>query len=180
MFTVAAAPFRIPNALMMGGGIRSWGWLMRKFSRDRSVWAPQYLSLGTWISPKASLSVLVAAIFVDEAWKYLAVLWSDVGGVRKEEGAAPACAGRQTTADVLEELEMHVLRARVLPLGLAATQLLAEPEAHVLADESILAIKGLLKEQKMSFSCPGTGQVSIGSCLGANEPDFPFFLGPRT
>jgi len=30
-----------------------------KFSNDRSVWAPQYLSEGTWSSPKASLSVLV-------------------------------------------------------------------------------------------------------------------------
>ncbi len=62
MLTVAAAPLRIPKALTMGGGMRSWGWLMRKFSRDRSVWAPQYLSPGTWISPKASLSVRVEAI----------------------------------------------------------------------------------------------------------------------
>lgn len=148
MFTVAAAPFRIPNALMMGGGIRSWGWLMRKFSRDRSVWAPQYLSPGTWISPKASLSVLVAAILVDEAWKNLAVLWSDVGRVRKEEVAAPVLAGRKPTAELLEQLalalalEKHALRARLLALGLAATQLLAEVEAHVLADESILAVGG--------------------------------------
>ena len=48
------------------------GWLMRKFSRERSVWAPQYLSAGTWTSPKASLSVLVfVAILVVLAWKYL-------------------------------------------------------------------------------------------------------------
>lgn len=59
MFTVAAAPFRIPNARMTGGGIRSCGWLILKFSSDRSVCAPQYLSAGTWISPKASVSVLV-------------------------------------------------------------------------------------------------------------------------
>lgn len=51
--------------------MRSWGWLMRKFSRDRSVWAPQYLSAGTWTSPKASLSVLVlAAILKDVAWRF--------------------------------------------------------------------------------------------------------------
>ena len=61
MLTVAAAPLRIPNALTMGGGMRSWGWLMRKFSSERSVCAPQYLSPGTWISPKASLSVRVVA-----------------------------------------------------------------------------------------------------------------------
>jgi len=75
MFTVAAAPFRMPKALTMGGGIRSWGWLMRKFSRERSVWAPQYLSAATWTSPKASLSVLVVvAILAVLAWKYLCCL----------------------------------------------------------------------------------------------------------
>lgn len=59
MLTVAAAPFKIPNARTIGGGIRSCGWLIRKFSKDLSVCAPQYLSDGTWISPKASVSVLV-------------------------------------------------------------------------------------------------------------------------
>lgn len=49
--------------------MRSWGWLMRKFSSDRSVWAPQYLSEGTWISPKASLSERVAAILRAVAWR---------------------------------------------------------------------------------------------------------------
>ena len=45
---------------------------MRKFSSERSVWAPQYLSPGTWISPKASLSVRVeAAILLVVAWKSL-------------------------------------------------------------------------------------------------------------
>ena len=34
MFTVAAAPLRIPKALITGGGIRSWGWLILKFSND--------------------------------------------------------------------------------------------------------------------------------------------------
>ena len=57
MFTVAAAPFKMPKALTMGGGMRSCGWLILKFSNDRSVCAPQYLSSCTWISPKASLSV---------------------------------------------------------------------------------------------------------------------------
>lgn len=61
MFTFAAAPLRMPNARTMGGGMRSCGWLILKFSSDRSVCAPQYLSLGTWIWPKASLSVRVAA-----------------------------------------------------------------------------------------------------------------------
>lgn len=60
MFTVAAAPLRIPKARTMGGGMRSKGWLILKFPRERSVWAPQYLSEATWTSPKASLSVRVA------------------------------------------------------------------------------------------------------------------------
>lgn len=60
MFTTAAAPLRIPNARMMGGGMRSWGWLILKLERDRSVCAPQYLSAGTWTGPKASVSVRVA------------------------------------------------------------------------------------------------------------------------
>lgn len=34
MFTVAAAPLRIPKALTMGGGIRSCGWLISKLVRD--------------------------------------------------------------------------------------------------------------------------------------------------
>jgi len=70
MFTVAAAPFRIPNARTIGGGIRSCGWLILKFSRDLSVCAPQYLSDGTFISPKASLSVrieeAIAAVWVND------------------------------------------------------------------------------------------------------------------
>lgn len=45
--------------------MRSCGWLILKFSRERSVWAPQYLSAGTWISPKASLSVLVLAMVAE-------------------------------------------------------------------------------------------------------------------
>jgi len=64
MLTVAAAPLRMPKARTMGGGMRSWGWLILKFSSERSVCAPQYLSDGTWISPKASLSVRVLAILV--------------------------------------------------------------------------------------------------------------------
>lgn len=59
MLTVAAAPFRMPNARTTGGGIRSCGWLILKFSNDRSVCAPQYLFAGTWMGPKASDSVRV-------------------------------------------------------------------------------------------------------------------------
>ena len=59
MFTVAAAPFRMPKARTTGGGIRSCGWLILKFSKDRSVCAPQYLSEATCTSPKASVSVRV-------------------------------------------------------------------------------------------------------------------------
>jgi hypothetical protein len=78
MLTVAAAPFKMPNARTIGGGMRSWGWLILKFSSDRSVWAPQYLSEGTWSSPKASLSVRVLAMLLvmlnRRRWKKLWVL----------------------------------------------------------------------------------------------------------
>ncbi len=74
MFTVAAAPFRMPNALTMGGGMRSCGWLMRKFSRERSVCAPQYRSAATCTAPKASVSVLVA--FADVAAILAALAWN--------------------------------------------------------------------------------------------------------
>lgn len=42
-----------------------------KFSSDRSVWAPQYLSDFTCTGPKASVSVLVPAIVYAVAWKLL-------------------------------------------------------------------------------------------------------------
>lgn len=75
MLTVAAAPFRMPRALITGGGMRSWGRLMRKFSSERAVWAPQYLSAGTCTSPKASVSVLVLADMADRVeWKSRRVL----------------------------------------------------------------------------------------------------------
>jgi hypothetical protein len=115
MFTVAAAPLRIPKALMIGGGMRSWGWLMRKFSRERSVCAPQYLSAGTWISPKASLSVLVSAILAGDVDRYLWVVVL-VTLVDLER--------RDARDDVLLLLK-HVLRALAAVLG---TMLLAGPE----------------------------------------------------
>lgn len=71
MLTVAAAPLRMPKALTMGGGMRSCGWLILKFSSERSVCAPQYLSAATCTSPKASVSALVSAILEVDAWKDL-------------------------------------------------------------------------------------------------------------
>lgn len=119
--------------------MRSWGWLIRKFSRERSVWAPQYLSEGTWTSPKASVSVLVAAIVIDEAWKYLWVVWSDVREERAEERAVAPARGAAACDLGIAEFK-HVLIALALPLGLTS-QVLAVPEAHVRADESIVMIK---------------------------------------
>jgi hypothetical protein len=49
----------MPKARTTAGGIRSCGWLILKFSNDRSVCAPQYLSEATCTSPKASVSVRV-------------------------------------------------------------------------------------------------------------------------
>lgn len=90
MLTVAAAPLRMPKARTIGGGMRSCGWLILKFSSERSVWAPQYLSEGTWISPKASLSVLVEAILVVNAklrrWKtFLGLNREGMAGVCRAE-----------------------------------------------------------------------------------------------
>ena len=76
ILTVAAAPLRMPKARTIGGGMRSCGWLILKFSRDRSVWAPQYLSEATWSSPKASLSVRVLAmVLVKLNWRRCNKLW---------------------------------------------------------------------------------------------------------
>ena len=145
MFTVAAAPFKMPKALTIGGGMRSWGWLMRKLDKDRSVWAPQYLSAGTWISPKASLSVLVllllllllllAAILELDAWNRL-LGWmaraDDVGGTKGEEWEEEweewekAGEGHdleegpdesRVSGEERDELEKHVLRGLELALG---------------------------------------------------------------
>lgn len=123
MLTVAAAPLRIPKALMIGGGMRSWGWLMRKFSSERSVCAPQYLSAGTWISPKASLSVRVSleAILIDVEWRSLGaaavvVFW------RKD------ALGRVGRAELeLHDEDKHVLNALVAALG-TRSELRAGPD----------------------------------------------------
>lgn len=107
-----------------------------KFSRDRSVCAPQYLLPGTWTSPKASLSVRVAAIVLDEAWKYRAEWCSDVGAVwRETQEAAARGVAVAVAAGLLEELARHVL----MVLGLAI-QRRAEPEALVRADASMLVV----------------------------------------
>lgn len=82
----------------------------------------------------------MAAIAVDEAWKYRAVLRRAVGGARRDEeekAAAPAARGAAAAGvDLLEE--RHVLIALAVPvlLGLA-TQRMAEPEAHDRADDNI-------------------------------------------
>lgn len=101
MLTVAAAPFKMPKARTMGGGMRSWGWLILKFSSERSVWAPQYLSAGTWISPKASDSALVLAMVEvtlnRRVWRQRWVLkGEELAGVRGHEGPALACASRRS------------------------------------------------------------------------------------
>ncbi len=56
-FTEADAPFRIPNARIKGLGIVSVP--MSKWCSDRCVWAPQYRSAGTSMSPMLSLSIRV-------------------------------------------------------------------------------------------------------------------------
>lgn len=48
MFTVAAAPFRIPKALITASGMRSWGWLISKLPRElrtETVSFPPFISL---------------------------------------------------------------------------------------------------------------------------------------
>jgi hypothetical protein len=124
MFTVAAAPFRIPNALIMGGGIRSWGWLIRKFSSERSVCAPQYLSAGTWTSPNASVSALVfAAILVALPWKYL---WCCIEGIVR--GVAIEEIG---ALDGLGEPFRHVLSDLTAVLGIPRLPRAAGPAMRI-------------------------------------------------
>ena len=109
--------------------MRSWGWLILKFSSERSVWAPQYLSLGTWSSPKASLSVRVLAM-VEVAlnrrrWAvngaYLTVWRVTVESgraVRSMEGFVLACASERmqpasaARSCVRALLNMAVIRER--------------------------------------------------------------------
>src|SRR5690349_6559062 len=60
MLASAAARLTTPSALMIGLGCFSQPIL--KFCSERWVWAPQYLSAGTSIGPKVSVSVRVALI----------------------------------------------------------------------------------------------------------------------
>jgi hypothetical protein len=103
--------------------MRSWGWLMRKFSSERSVCAPQYLSAGTWIWPKASLSVRAAepleAIAAGLTCKNRVVGWANVLGVRTD-GREALRVGVTPWAELIGavlELAEHVLRALVVVLG---------------------------------------------------------------
>lgn len=57
--TLAAHFFRIPNALIIGIGIRSVSIAILKFCLDLWVWAPQYLSVGTKMGPKLSCYSLI-------------------------------------------------------------------------------------------------------------------------
>lgn len=81
--------------------MRSCGWLILKFSNDRSVCAPQYLSAGTCTSPKASVSARVAAILYAVAWK-----------VRSKRGCRDREAARDA-ANVEDKLERLVYMDRV-------------------------------------------------------------------
>ena len=56
--TIAADFLRIPKAWIMGVGIRSYYLAILKLSSDLWVCAIQYLSIGTYILPKVSFSVL--------------------------------------------------------------------------------------------------------------------------
>jgi hypothetical protein len=77
-------------------------------------------------------------MFIDEAWKSLCVLLRAAEGVvRREDTVARLAAGMEDNLLGRAELEKHVLMALTLPLGIA-NRPLAEPEAHVRADESIL------------------------------------------
>lgn len=105
--------------------MRSWGWLMRKFSRERSVCAPQYLSAGTWISPKASLSVRVEAILICDVERYLEVVL--LVEVCRELELVLERIDARAVHDVALGLEKHVLSARVAVLG-PRKELLAGPE----------------------------------------------------
>lgn len=92
---------------------------MRKFSSERSVWAPQYLSAGTWISPKASLSVRVSlgAILIDVVWRYLGAVGALVAVFWRKVDVETVDRAEFRLHDVPEEPEKHVLNAFVAVLG---------------------------------------------------------------
>lgn len=54
LLTIAAHFFNTPNALIIGGGIKSKSLPISKFYSDLYVWAPQNLFAGTLIGPKVS------------------------------------------------------------------------------------------------------------------------------
>jgi hypothetical protein len=117
-----------------------------KFSNDRSVCAPQYLSPGTCTSPKASVSALASTILYDVAWKFrekrgcvekFESLWE----LAKEEDGVVVYIERAVedtgfnlpaVEEVdLEEVEMKLLREAALEvLGLTADSPPAALAAH--------------------------------------------------
>lgn len=119
----------MPKARTMGGGMRSWGWLMRKFSSERSVWAPQYLSAGTWISPKASLSVLVLAMVAVVALNWRR--WKRLCDVRGE--ALVVERGREMRAQHEKE-------------GLVAFACASERRAPASAARSLVALRNMSQQ----------------------------------
>jgi hypothetical protein len=97
--------------------MRSCGWLILKFSSDRSVWAPQYLSDCTWTSPKASLSVRVLTMVraVKLNWRRWRRLWV-LNGVYLVGWRATAESGRAFRAQqVTEGLVVACAHERIAP-----------------------------------------------------------------
>jgi len=91
-----------------------------KFSNDRSVCAPQYLSEGTWSSPKASLSVLVDSDILVDWLKYLADGVVEVD-LRLAEVRAAASFAEVEISDDLGKAARDV-EARVTVADLAANE----------------------------------------------------------
>ena len=140
--------------------MRSCGWLILKFSNDRSVCAPQYLSAGTCTSPNASVSARVAAILYAVAWKFLWKRgWRDCEDVRdvvdkverlvymdRQLAGAEFDAADLEVVNVNEGFDDNLKEAPAL--GLAADA--ARTELVPRADRSILTIIESRKYHVMS------------------------------
>src|SRR5262245_55637967 len=82
MLASADAFLTTPKAWISASGMRSP--LILKFSRLRCVCAPQYLSAGTWIGPKVSVSVRIGVMRACSNWRRISPrLYNRIFGGRK-------------------------------------------------------------------------------------------------
>lgn len=151
--------------------MRSCGWLMRKFSRERSVCAPQYLLASTWISPKASLSVRVCPMAVGLADKYLLSL--DLVNI-----AEPDCgANRYRCAELyrgmrdVEEMLVDFDRASdsVMPLRRCLEKLTIDSDGTEVA---VVRVRDIASERSLKLSMSPKGLLAPAKVEGRRGSEY--------